>query len=211
MNDNIKIDSNNDEIVYEVKYKLGIKDTIQYIVMLFFGIGAIYIGIENILLGELTEQVNGVITLLVFGIPLASMSCYYLFYTRKNRFYITTQGIGFERRHWFRMQKGLFKFGKIGITINSLSPPLYCDAGTNIFIFYPISITYKPMAFARLRDKNYKHYIFCKVLTIDYYTDKMPTITFIRKKTKEILKSKNIAIADTELKDKIKSLNNKEI
>lgn len=125
MNDNIKIDSNNDEIVYEVKYKLGIKDTIQYIVMLFFGIGAIYIGIENILLGELTEQVNGVITLLVFGIPLALMSCYYLFYTRKNRFYITTQGIGFERRHWFVMQKGFFKFGEMGFQI-VLAPTGLC-------------------------------------------------------------------------------------
>ena len=140
MNDNIKIDSNNDEIVYEVKYKLGIKDTIQYIVMLFFGIGAIYIGIENILLGELTEQVNGVITLLVFGIPLALMSCYYLFYARRNRFYITTQGIGFERRHWFVMQKGFFKFGEMGFQI-VLAPTGLCPiTPINKITIFPLGI-----------------------------------------------------------------------
>ncbi|TLD94657.1 hypothetical protein LS80_009865, partial [Helicobacter trogontum] len=40
--DNIKLDSNGDEIVYEVRHRLGISDTIQYIIMFMFGIMIVY-------------------------------------------------------------------------------------------------------------------------------------------------------------------------
>lgn len=72
-------------------------------IFFIFGVGMVYIGIEEFLLNKIDQPLF--LTILIFGIPLLLMSFYYMFYARKNRFYITTQGIGFERRHWFVMQK----------------------------------------------------------------------------------------------------------
>ena len=69
-------------------------------------------GIEAFLFKE-TENLM-VVILLIFGIPATLIGFHCLFYAHKNRFYVTTQGIGFERRKWFRMQKGFFKFGEVG-------------------------------------------------------------------------------------------------
>ena len=207
--DEMRFDSNGDEIVFEVKYKLGIKDTIQYIIMFMFGVLLIYAGIKGFVLKQI-DIVLVTISMLL-GILCVFSSSYRLFYTLKNRFYVTNNGIGFERRHWFRIQKRFFRFGEVGFAINSLPAPLYCDAGINIFIVYPMNIIIKPMLFIYLRDKNYRHYIFCKVLTELYYNDIMEIITFIRKRTKEVLEAKGIKILDTELKEKFKSLNNREI
>ncbi|TLD92003.1 hypothetical protein LS80_011080, partial [Helicobacter trogontum] len=50
--DNIKLDSNGDEIVYEVKYKLSLWDCFMFNVMLFFGVIMIYGGIRDFLLAN---------------------------------------------------------------------------------------------------------------------------------------------------------------
>ncbi|TLD95088.1 hypothetical protein LS80_009575, partial [Helicobacter trogontum] len=38
----VRLDSHGDEIVYEVRHRLGISDTIQYIIMFMFGIMIVY-------------------------------------------------------------------------------------------------------------------------------------------------------------------------
>ena len=209
-NNEVRFDSNGDEIVYEVRHKLSLWDYFMFGVMLFLGIIMLYVGIENLLSRDLESQVKGIMVILIFGIPLVLMSCHRLFYTRKNRFYVTDSGIGFERRKWFRMQKRFFRFGEVGFAIKDLSA-LYFDSSINTFIIYPISITYKLMVFNFLRGKNYKYYTFCKVLSEFYLDDIKAILVFIRQKTKEALESKGIYISDSELKEKIKHLIYKDI
>ena len=205
----IKLDSHGDEIMYEVRHRLGIQDTIQYIIMFMLGIALVYVGIRGFVLAD---RMDGVMFAMLLGIPCVFSSFYRLFYARKNRFYVTNNGIGFEYRHWFRIQKGFFRFGEVGIFVYYLSPPLHFDTSKNIFIIYSINITYKLMIFSRLRDKNYKYYIFCKVFTNNfYYHDMKEIITFMRQKTKEALESQGIEISDSELKDKFKHLLYKDI
>lgn len=93
--DNIKLDSHGDEIVYEVRHRLGISDTIQYIIMFMFGIMIVYAGIKAFVL----QKIDIVIISMLLGIPCVFSSFYRLFYMRKNRFYVTNNGIGFEYRH----------------------------------------------------------------------------------------------------------------
>lgn len=146
----VRLDSHGDEIVYEVRHRLGIQDTIQYIIMFMFGIALVYVGIRGFVLAD---RMDGVMFAMLLGIPCVFSSFYRLFYARKNRFYVTNNGIGFEYRHWFRIQKGFFRFGEVGIFVYYLSPPLHFDTSKNIFIIYSINITYKPLIFSRLRDK----------------------------------------------------------
>ena len=207
-NNEVRFDSHGDEIVYEVRHKIGIKDTIQYIIMFMLGIITAYAGIEGFVL----ERINIVLFTIsmLFGILCVFSSLYRLFYVRKNRFYVTDSGIGFERRKWFRMQKRFFRFGEVGFAIKDLSA-LYFDSSINTFIIYPISITYKLMVFNFLRGKNYKYYTFCKVLSEFYLDDIKAILVFIRQKTKEALESKGIYTSDSELKEKIKHLIYKDI
>lgn len=121
--DEMRFDSNGDEIVYEIWHNPTWWDYLMYFMLLFLGITMVYGGIEKFLSNEIEKSL--LITSLIFGIPFTLLSSYRLFYTRKNRFYITTQGIGFERRHWFVMQKGFFKFGEMGFQI-VLAPTGLC-------------------------------------------------------------------------------------
>ena len=205
--DNIKLDSNGDEIVYEARHRLGISDTIQYIIMFMFSIMIVYAGIEGFIL----KKIDMMIISMLLGIFGVLLSFYRLFYVRKNRFYVTNNGIGFEYRHWFVMKKGFFRFGEVGLVLSYFSAPAYFDTATLIFMIYSIGITYKHMALVRFRDKNYKRYIFCKVMTELYRDDIKEIITFMRQKTKEALESQGIEISDSELKDKFKHLLYKDI
>lgn len=203
----VRLDSHGDEIMYEVRHRLGIQDTIQYIIMFIFGIMIVYAGIKAFVL----QKIDIVIISMILGIPCGLSSFYRLFYARKNRFYVTNNGIGFEYRHWFRMHKRFFKFGEVGLVLSYFSAPAYFDTATHIFMIHSIGITYKHMALVRFRDKNYKHYIFCKVLTELYHDDIKAILVFIRQKTKEALESQGIEISDSELKDKFKHLWYKDI
>ena len=206
----IKLDSHGDEIVYEVKHKLSLWDCFMFNVMLFFGVIMIYGGIRDFLLANKMDGVMFVM-LSILGILFTLVGFYRLFYMRKNRFYVTNNGIGFEYRHWFVMQKGFFRFGEVGLVLGYFSAPAYFDTSTHIFMIHSIGITYKHMALVRFRDKNYKRYIFCKVMTELYRDDIKEIITFMRQKTKEALESQGIEISDSELKDKFKHLLYKDI
>ena len=208
--DNIKLDSNGDEIVYEVKYKLSLWDCFMFNVMLFFGVIMIYGGIRDFLLANKMDG-EMFVMLSILGILFTLVGFYRLFYMRKNRFYVTNNGISFEYRHWFVMQKGFFRFGEVGLVLSYFSAPVYFDTATHIFMIHSIGITYKHMALVRFRDKNYKRYIFCKVMTELYRDDIKEIITFMRQKTKEALESQGIEISDSELKDKFKHLIYKDI
>ena len=207
--DEVRFDENGDEIMYEAKHNLTWWDYIMHSIMFLVGILTIYGGIDNFL----SNKIDGVffIMLLIFGVPCICVSLHFLVYVRKNRFYVTNNGIGFECRKWFRLQKRFFKFGEVGVAVNSLPALLYLDSSTEIFMFCPIHLTIKPVFLPRLRDKNYKHYIFSKVLTELYRDDIIAILNFIRQKTKEALESKGIHISDNELKDKIKDLIYKDI
>lgn len=130
--DNIKLDSNGDEIVYEVRHRLGISDTIQYIIMFMFGIALVYVGIRGFVLAD---RMDGVMFAMLLGIPCVSSSFYRLFYARKNRFYVTNNGIGFEYRHWFRMHKRFFKFGEVGLALSHYQH-LYILIALKIFLLF---------------------------------------------------------------------------
>ena len=206
----IKLDSHGDEIVYEVKHKLSLWDCFMFNVMLFFGVIMIYGGIRDFLLANKMDGVMFVM-LSILGILFTLVGFYRLFYMRKNRFYVTNNGIGFEYRHWFVMQKGFLRFGEVGLVLSYFSAPAYFDTATHIFMIHSIGITYKHMALVRFRDKNYKRYIFCKVMTELYRDDIKEIITFMRQKTKEALESQGIEISDSELRDKFKHLFYKDI
>ncbi|MCI7711197.1 MAG: hypothetical protein MSL80_06085 [Helicobacter sp.] len=77
--DNIKPDSHGNEIVYEVRHRLGIQDTIQYIIMFMFGIMIVYAGIKAFVL----QKIDIVIISMLLGIPCVFSSFYRLFYARK--------------------------------------------------------------------------------------------------------------------------------
>ncbi|MGX3046063.1 hypothetical protein, partial [Helicobacter sp. T3_23-1056] len=140
--------------------------------------------------------------LLCFLIPLGIAIFYNLFYCRNNRLYITEQGIGFDRRHYFRMQKKFFRFGEVGLhnsTIMASFVPLHK--------FYRFAVF--PLGYAKsnlvnlsplVKSKNL-HLVF--VVAWDaYMSDKFyDNITeqnylkeFLITKTKESLISKGIDI-----------------
>ncbi|WP_244914824.1 hypothetical protein [Helicobacter equorum] len=76
----IKLDSHGDEIVYEVRHRLGIQDTIQYVIMFMFGIALVYVGIRGFVLAD---RMDGVMFAMLLGIPCVFSSFYRLFYARK--------------------------------------------------------------------------------------------------------------------------------
>ena len=61
-----------------------------------------------------------------------------IFYQNKNRFYITHQGIGFERRKWFRMQKRFFKFGEVRVIVRAAAYVAFIAGNTYFFNIFPL-------------------------------------------------------------------------
>ncbi|SQC36273.1 Uncharacterised protein [Helicobacter fennelliae] len=57
-----------------------------------------------------TKPTDIVLSFFMFMItlPLVFYYCRILFYNRKNKVYVTEQGIGFEKRVWFKIQKKIF-------------------------------------------------------------------------------------------------------
>lgn len=104
------IDSNNDEIVYEIWHNPTWWDYAVYFIALFLGIAMVYGGIEAFLFNKIEKPL--LITSLIFGIPFTLISSYHLLYIRKNRFCVTNSGMGFERRNWFRMQRDFIDLGR---------------------------------------------------------------------------------------------------
>ena len=191
--DKVRFDENGDEIMYEARHNLTWLDCIIYYIIFLFGILITYGGIRDFLSNEIARSLF--ITLLVFGIPFMLFSSYPLFYAHKNRFYITTQGIGFERRKWFRMQKGFFKFGEVGAMKIICTAP-FLNAIDFITIFPLGNIKRKYNNIWRL-----KPYCFFCLIAWDFYIspkiynsvlDEHYLHNFLIKKTKEALESKGI-------------------
>ncbi|WP_407918858.1 hypothetical protein [Helicobacter didelphidarum] len=194
--DKIKRDSHGDEIVYEVRHNPNWWDYIMYFMMLFFGIAMAYGSTESLLFNEEIDK-SLPIAALAFGIMITLMCSYRLFYVRKNRFYVTTRGIGFERRHWFRMQKGFYRFGEagairhIGSTLNfPVTPP-------NLIIIFPLG-NRKRKYYASWQLKPYCNIsltawdIYVSQKIYNKASDTYHQHDFLIKKTKEALEAKGI-------------------
>ena len=66
--DEMRFDSNGDEIVYEIWHNPTWWDYLMYFMLLFLGITMVYGGIEKFLSNEIEKSL--LITSLIFGIPL---------------------------------------------------------------------------------------------------------------------------------------------
>ncbi|EGD0127407.1 hypothetical protein GLN21_10190 [Campylobacter coli] len=195
--DEVRLDFNGDEIVYEIWHNPTWWDYLMYFMLLFLGITMVYGGIEKFLSNEIEKSL--LITSLIFGIPFTLLSSYRLFYTRKNRFYITTQGIGFERRHWFVMQKGFFKFGEVGAIRNIGSTGTFPVTSPSLITIFPLG-NLKKKYFASWQLKPYCNisltawdiYVFPKIY--DKSRDEYYLHDFLIKKTKEALKAQGVNI-----------------
>lgn len=191
----IRYDEFGEEILYEIRHNLSWWDSLVFGTMFLFGIIIVYAGIEDFVL----ERIDIVffITLMLFGIPFVFLSLFQLLYAHKNRIYITNQGIGFERRNWFRMQKGFFKFGEVGFRLVLLSTGLCPVSPPSIITIFPLgNIKSKYVPFWQL--KSYCH-IFLTFWN-NYISPKLYNETteqcylhdFLIKKTKEALESQGI-------------------
>ncbi|MDY5185101.1 hypothetical protein [Helicobacter trogontum] len=184
-----------DKIVFEVKHNVFILDTFYQFFMFLVGLALLsilFIKPPDIVMSFCFFSLGFFLTLNCFTI---------LFYRRKNKIYITNQGVGFERRNWFRMQKKFFKFGEVGMVVFPFGAT-YQNA--EIFILYPFK-SKKPRRTGFLP----KEYQRITIQGINYNYKEI--LTFIRQKTKEALESQGITISDAELKDKIKDLGYKDI
>ena len=196
---NIKKSKNFNEIVFDRKHQLNFWEWFVYGgIIVFIGMCLMYFGFI---------QTNHFLSFLfiLFGTLCLNWSYTMLFYKNQDRFYVTNNGIGFEYRHWFRMQKRFFEFGEVNIFFGYIGST---DGGSgDIFIIYP---------FNKLRIKRLfflpKDYIKITIYPSASMQDILHLITFIRKRTKEALEAKGIHITDSELKEKIKGyIKNKDI
>ncbi|TLD88725.1 MULTISPECIES: hypothetical protein [Helicobacter] len=220
----IRYDEFGEEILYEIRHNVFILDWISYI--LIFLVSLFILIVFPIMISKIFADENPILVLIaVFYSPkswlifLLYIAIFYsvidayrqVFYYRKNKIYITNQGIGFERRNWFRIQKGFFRFGEVGL-VKYYTPRPFLER-SNCFVYYFLN--------HQAPSKNYRYFnlIFMpkhyhKVFLCDEYMtnqEREKLLNFIRQKTKEALEFQGITISDAELKDKIKDLGYKDI
>ncbi|MCX2717250.1 hypothetical protein OQH61_05810 [Helicobacter sp. MIT 21-1697] len=161
-NVNNNIDSK-DKIVFEVKHNPSWWDYLilcsTFIFALIGSIGLTQIFFDN----EMNLVIFIFLGLFWGGVAFSS---YYLFYTRKNKIYITNQGIGFERRNWFRMQKGFFKFGEVGIVTHFKSLGLYPTTPPRLITIFPLGAIKSKYFYFLWR---LKPYCIIRLIAWDYY------------------------------------------
>ncbi len=193
----IRVDEFGEEILYEIRHNLSWWDYVMFSIFFPFSCLVVYAGLELTLL----EKNMGYLILALVSLIACMLLLHDIFYKRKNRFYITNQGIGFERRHWFRMQKGFFRFGEVGIVQGSGS--------RKIFYVQPIAFILFPLQ-TQVLSKWYGYVIKSKtkyevvVLMVkpsilsqkiyDKTTEQIFLKDFIMRKTKESLNNQNIKI-----------------
>ncbi|MGX3045900.1 hypothetical protein [Helicobacter sp. T3_23-1056] len=196
------------EIVFEMNSRLCCWDWIIYHLFLLFSCLIVYLAIFLFLEGKDIMLVMFWFLIGIVGIVMYCAPIYHL----NNRIYITEQGIGFEKRHYFRMQKKFFRFGEIGLCINALyDMPRFTITSRLNYIFYDINIEMKPMLFGYIRDKNYRHYIFCKIYTKIDIDNIKNMLAIIRKKTEQSLQTQGINISNNELKSTFRYLEREDI
>ena len=207
------------EIIYEIRHNVFIFDWLSYILLFSVTISiliafptmisTIFAGNSPffVMIAMLYSPVSWLIFLLYIALSYQFIDSYcQTFYYRKNRIYITHQGIGFERRKWFRMQKEFFRFGEVGF-VKYYTPRLFLER-SNCFVYYCLN--------HQAPSKNYRYFNFVfmpkqyhKVFLCDEYMTNQElekVFILIRQKTKFALESQGIIISDDELKDKIKKL-----
>ena len=98
------------EMIFNERHNLSLWDYIwkNFVLILcgFFSLSA-FVGIEQ-------GKFGLGIFIGIFSVWACVVSLYDLIYLRKNRFFVTDKGIGFERRHFFTMQRLFFYFGEVG-------------------------------------------------------------------------------------------------
>ncbi len=193
----IRVDEFGEEILYEIRHNPTWWDYLMYFMILFLGIAMVYVGIEAFLFNEIEKPF--LITSLILGIPFTLLSSYRLFYTRKNRFYVTNNGIGFERRKWFRMQKGFFKFGEAGAIRTLGSTGILPATSPSLIIIFPLG-NLKKKYFASWQLKPYYNIsltawdIYISPKLYNEITEQCYLHDFLIKKTKEALKAQGANI-----------------
>lgn len=177
--ENIKLDSNG-EIVFEVKYKLSLWDYFMYSIFFPFSCLMVYVGLSM-------KNIADIILFLIFFM-LCVVSLNNVFYKRKNRFYVTSNGIGFERKHWFRMQKRFFKFGEVGMASNTKAGVKMFVTPQFIFMFFDINakVIKRKYGFSAKTKLKYKVSIPHWSFNQDDIFHNYP-IQLIKQKTKETL------------------------
>ncbi|HEH5010828.1 TPA: hypothetical protein SHD04_001849 [Campylobacter coli] len=192
-NNNIKLDSNGDEIVYEVRHHLTWWDYLMFSIFFPFGCLLVYIGLSM-------ENIADIVFILI-SLTFSIWLLHDLFYKRKNRFYVTNSGIGFECRHWFRMQKRFFKFGEVGI-IQGIGSRKIFYAQPYPFILFPLQTQVLSKWYGYVIKSKIKYKIV--VMSIgesilspkiyDKITERIFLKDFIMQKTQESCKNQNIEI-----------------
>ena len=190
-NNNLKLYDSKDEIVFEVKHKLIWLNYIVSVFLSLFG-SLLILGILGVMFdGEIGFNFVSVFFLLI-GFVMVLFPLKGIFYQNKNRFYITHQGIGFERRHYFRMQKRFFKFGEVGVIVKEAVLVAFIAGNTYFFNIFPLGhkrLNFKGRYFFSVNFWNV-YYISPKLY--DKITGRCYLHEFLVKKTKETLESQGI-------------------
>ena len=179
-NNEMRFDSNGDEIVYEVRHKLSLWDYFMHSILFPFSCLMVYAGLS---------MENGSIILALIFFMFCVVSLNDVFYKRKNRFYVTNSGIGFERRHWFVIQKRFFRFGEVGMASNTKAGAKILVTPQFIFMFFDINaqVIKRKYGFSAKTNLKYK-------VSIPYWSFKDDIfhnypIQLIKQKTKESLEN----------------------
>lgn len=120
------------EMIFNERHNLSLWDYIwKNFVLILCGFVSlsVFVGIEQ------GKSGLGIFIGIFFSL-LCISGLYDLVYLRKNRFFVTDKGIGFERRHFFKMQRLFFYFGEVG----------FCEIWTyrkastapNIYMLFPL-------------------------------------------------------------------------
>ena len=122
------------EMIFNERHNLSLWDYIwkNFVLILcgFFSLSA-FVGIEQGKFGL------GIFCGIFFALPCV-LSLYDLIYLRKNRFFVTDKGIGFERRHFFRMQRLFFYFGEVGFCELFGFSSRRASTAPNIYTLFPL-------------------------------------------------------------------------
>lgn len=196
-NNEVRLDSNGDEIVYELRHNLSWWDYFMFSIFFPFGCLATYAGLELALTEKHISYIIFALMFLIFSIWLL----HDIFYKYKNRFYVTNNGIGFERRKWFRMQKRFFKFGEVGI-IQGIGSRKIFYAQPYPFILFPLQTQVLSKWYGYVIKSKIKYKIVVmsigeSILSPKIYNEISERIflkDFIMQKTQESCKNQNIEI-----------------
>lgn len=175
--ENIKLDSKGDEIVYEVKSKYYFFNTFTHIIILALCVILLCIGVFT---DVFTTLLVKILWSIFFGFTIYQI---YNILFGMVRFYVTNSGIGFERRKLFGIQKKFFKFGEVEVSIGEYQ----------VFVLY----NHNEMFIAPFNAKGwYRRKNIYRLHFLNFYLKNDRKIyeiwDFIRTKSKIALESKGI-------------------